>query len=418
MPKPLRIRILRLAVGAVILLGVAVTQAAQPKARILGAAKSCEANALTLIERMVNMDSGSIDAAGLAALSSLLKTEFESIGAVVESVPSAVPGYSPSLVASVTGTGKGRILLIAHIDTVFQKGTAAERPYKVIEGRGVGPGAGDDKQGVAVGWCALRVLSEIGFTNFSRVDFILNSNEEVGSPGSRQLIAAKARQSDVVLNLERGVPPDAVVVARKGSATATLEIHGRAAHSGLEPEKGRNAVLEAVNQVQQLTALANPALETTANVTVLQGGHTKNVIPDRATITVDVRAFTAAEFDRVDSELQRIARNAVVPDVKVTASLTRGFPPWPRSRSTDALLAQAQRVYAEIGHDLSAIVVGSSSDVSVAAETGTPSIDGFGAVSGGAHGVEDHVLLSSITPRIYLLARMIMENGAKPMRRP
>jgi glutamate carboxypeptidase len=129
---------------------------------------------------------------------------------------------------------------------------------------------------------------------------------------------------------------------------------------------------------------------------------------------VDVRAFSAEELDRVEAGLRRLAASPSVPGVDVLARLDRGFPPWSRNAGTDALLALANRVYAEIDRSLEAVVVGSSSDVSVAALTGTPSIDGFGFLGGGAHGVDDHVLLSSIVPRTYLLARMLMELGADP----
>jgi glutamate carboxypeptidase len=242
----------------------------------------------------------------------------------------------------------------------------------------------------------------------------LNSNEETGSTGSGELIRAQAAASDAVLNLERGVPPDGVVVARKGSAKGLIEIEGRAAHSGLEPDKGRNAVVEAAHQILAVTALADPAKETTVNVTLVSGGTAANVIPDRASITVDVRAFSAAEFDRVEAGLEKLAASASVPGVVVRTSLERGFPPWPRSASTDALLARANEVYGEIDRSLTAVVVGSSADVSLAAATGTPSIDGFGAIGGGAHGVDDHVDLSSLVPRTYLLTRMLMELGRAP----
>jgi glutamate carboxypeptidase len=399
---------------ATVLVTLAGQAGAAPDAKVLAAVEACAPDARALLEELVGIDSGTSDIAGLAALTNVLKPRLDQLGAAVESVPSAVANLAPSLVATFTGTGRGRVLLIAHMDTVFQPGTAAQRPYNVVGDHGVGPGAGDDKQGIVTALCALRALRETGYRDFASITLILNSNEEIGSPGTRDLIAAKARESDAVLNLERGVPPDGVVVARKGSATATIEIQGRAAHSGLEPEKGRNAILEAAHQIALAAALPNPALETTANVTTIQGGNATNVIPDHATIKVDVRAFSSEEFDRVEKELERMARDTVVPDVKITAALSRGFPPWPRSASTDALLARAQRLYAEIDRRLQPIVVGSSADVSVAAETGTPSIDGFGSLAGGAHGVDDYVDLSSIVPRTYLLARMLMDLGHNP----
>lgn len=233
-----------------------------------------------------------------------------------------------------------------------------------------------------------------------------------------EIVRAKAKESDVAINLERGVPPDGVEVTRKGSAIITIEVIGRAAHSGLEPEKGRNAVVEASHQAMELGTLANPAKETTVNVTLIEGGSAINVIPDHAMVKADVRAFTPEEFDRVEDGLRKLATNTVVPDIKVNASITRNFPPWPRAASTDALLARAQGVYAEIGRKLIGVAVGSSTDVAFAAETGTPSIDGISMLGGGAHGVEDYADLSSIVPRVYLLARMLMNLGHTPLPRP
>jgi len=394
--------------------GYAALALAAPDAKVLAAAQACEPDARALLERLVRIDSGTANIKGLDEVRGILAAELQKLGAAVESVPAAAPNMADSLVATLTGAGRGRILLIAHMDTVFQPGVAAQRPYRVEGDHGIGPGAGDDKSGVVAALCALRVVQRIEFRDYARIVLILNSNEEIGSPGTRALIAAKARDSDASLNLERGVPPDGVVVARKGNATITLEISGRAAHSGLEPEKGRNAVVEAAHQVQRLATLANPAKETTVNVTMIDGGNAANVIPEHATIKADVRAFTTEELDRVEKDMQALARDTVVPDVTVKASMVRGFPPWPRADSTDALLARAQRLYAEIGGTLAAIAVGSSSDASLPPEVGTPSIDGFGPLGGGAHGADDYVDLASIARRTYLIARMIMDLGQNP----
>jgi len=387
---------------------------ARADARVLAAAKTCESKARALLQQLVQIDSGTRDVAGVAAVGAILKIELESIGARVEGVSATVPGVGDNVVATLTGTGKGRILLIAHMDTVFPRGTVAERPYKVVGDHGIGPGAGDDKNGIVSAVCALRVLRELNYRDYARITLILNSNEETGSIGTRDLIRAQAKESDVVINLERGVPPDGLEVTRKGSAIITLEIIGRAAHAGLEPEKGRNAIVEASHQALQLDSLADSAKETTVNVTLIQGGNAINVIPDHAIIRADVRAFTPQEFDRVETRLATLARDTIVPEVQVTASMTRNFPAWPPSASTEALLRRAQKLYAEIGLQLAGVPVGSSADVAFAAETGTPCIDGVAILGGGAHGVGDYADLSSIVPRVYLLTRMLMDLGRNP----
>ena len=362
----------------------------------------------------MQIDSGTGDVAGVAAVGAILKVELENLGAKVESAPATVPGVADNLVATLTGTGKGRILLIAHMDTVFPKGTVAQRPYKVVGDHGIGPGAGDDKAGIVSAVCALRVLHQLKFRDYAGITLLLNSNEETGSVGTRDLIRAKAKESDVVINLERGVPPDGLEVARKGSAVITVEIIGRAAHAGLEPEKGRNAILEASHQALQMGSLADSAKQTSVNVTMIQGGNATNVIPDHALIKADVRAFTPEEFDRVEKGLSKLASETIVPEIQVKASMSRLFPPWPPSASTEALLTRARKLYAEMGLKLAEVPVGSSADVAFAAETGTPSIDGVAIMAGGAHGVDDHADLSSIVPRVYLLSRMLMDLGSKP----
>jgi glutamate carboxypeptidase len=413
----IRLQTVLLVVVPVFIIVNTPTAGAAPDARILAAAKACEPDARALLKQLVQIDSGTGYIAGLQAMGAAAKTELERLGASVENVSAVAPAVGDNLVATLTGTGHGRLLLIAHMDTVFPPGAVAQRPYTVVGDHGIGPGAGDDKGGMVTAICALRILQQIKYQDYARITLILNSNEETGSLGTRDLIRAKAKDSDAALNLERGVPPDGVLVARKGSAIITVEVTGRAAHSGLEPEKGRNAALEASHQALQLGSLSDPSKETTVNVTIMQAGNAINVIPDHAIVKADVRAFTSDEFDRVDRDLQRLAGEVTVPDVQVKATMMRNFPPWPRVASTDALFARAQRLYAEIGGTLTAVSVGSSADVAFAAETGTPSIDGFGIRGGGAHSVDDYADLSSITPRVYLLTRMLMDLGHSPPKR-
>ena len=400
--------------------GLVVVGAAHAAAdqSVLTAVKACEPDARALLERLVQIDSGTGDAAGIAAVEAALKPELERAGARVEIVRAEPPAVGDNLVATVTGSGRGKILLIAHIDTVFPHGTVAQRPYRVTDDLAYGPGAGDDKQGSVAAVCALRALEAIRFTDFARITLIVNSSEETGSFGARALIREHAKASDVAINLERGVPPDALLLSRKGAALVTLEITGRAAHSGLEPEKGRNAVIEAAHQALELGKLADPGRKTTVNVTVLQGGGAFNVIPEHAVLKADVRFAVPEELERVARGVADLAAATIVPAVRVKASIEKTFPAWPRVASTDALLARAQKVYAEIDRRLTGVEVGSSADVALAAETGTPSIDGFGLLGDGAHGPDDHADLASFTPRVYLLTRMLMELGRDPPPKP
>jgi len=380
------------------------------------AVRACDKDSRALLERVVAIDSGTGDTEGLNAVGSLYAAELSALGAVTNAVAPAPPATGNNVVATVTGKGKGRILLIAHMDTVFGKGETAKRVPHWEGDHYVGPGAGDDKSGGVTAICALKALRAIGFKDFARVDVLLNASEETGSLGSRDLIRQMAAASDLAINLERGVPSDKALVARKGSAVLTMEFQGRAAHSGLEPEKGRNAALEAARVALAVDKLGDPDKKTTVEVDILAGGDKTNVIPDHAVIKADVRALDAAEFDRVERAAAALAAAPGIDGVTIKSTLKRNFPPWPHAQSTDALIARANRLYAELGRSLTSIEVGSSADVAFAAETGTPAVDGFGMEGGGAHGPDDYVDVGTLVPRAYLLARMIMDVGHDPQR--
>jgi glutamate carboxypeptidase len=386
---------------------------AQPE--LLNAVKACDTDARSRLVRMVAIDSGTGGAEGLAAGAAIGAAELNALGATVKMVPP--PAGAPSgdnVVATLSGTGKGRILLISHMDTVFRHGDVARvKPH--WEGNDYfGPGAGDDKSGTVTAICALQALKAIGFHDFARIDVLLNASEEMGSPGAKDLIRAMAKESDLVLNLERGVPSDQILVARKGGGMLTMEFTGRAAHSGLEPEKGRNAVLEASRVALELGKLADPKLQTTVTVTILQGGERINIVPMHAELKADVRAYTQGEWDRVCRAAAELAAHPGIDGVTITSKLVQLFPPWGQSAAEDAIVAKAQRLYAELGRTLTTTEVGSSADISFAVQDGTPGLDGFAMEGANAHTDQDQVDLNSLTPRAYLLARMVMETGHDP----
>ena len=405
-----------LAIGLIAMSGSVRGQAvAKSQPELANAVKACDKDARSLMERTVAIDSGTGDAEGLAALAAVEAAALRTLGATVKMVPPAAGAPAgDNLVATLTGTGKGRILLISHMDTVFRHGDVARlRPH--WEGNSYfGPGAGDDKSGLVTAFCALQALKMIDFHDFARIDILVNASEEMGSPGSRDLIRAMARNSDLVLNLERGVPSDQILVARKGAGTLTMEFTGRAAHSGLEPEKGRNAVLEASQVALELGKLADPKQQTTVTVTILQGGERINIVPAHAELKADVRTYTQAEWDRVGRAAAELAAHPRIDGVTITSKLVLLFPPWGRSAAEDAIVAKAQRLYLELGRTLRTTEVGSSADISYAVQDGTPGLDGFAMEGAGAHTDQDHADFNSLTPRAYLLARMLMETGHDP----
>ncbi|MCW1247280.1 M20/M25/M40 family metallo-hydrolase [Pseudomonas sp. SAICEU22] len=398
----------RLAVSLGLSLALGASAAfAQPNQQVLADAEQYKGEALKLLERLVNIDSGSGYVPGLTQVGDIAIDELQKLGATIEKVPNS--DGTQHVLATFKGTGKAKILLMAHMDTVFKEGSAAERPFHIKDGRAYGPGVMDDKGGIVAGIYALKVLKNLDFKNYAQITFLLDASEETGSDAATDLIKKTAKAHDVTLNLEPGRPADGLVVWRKGSATALVEVKGKAAHAGVAPELGRNAAMEAAHQILQLGKLGDAEKKTTINFTVLKAGDRTNVIPDQATAKADVRAAVPEEFDRIEKDLARVSKDKLIADTEVTTSLQRGLPPMPQTKESDRLMAMAQGIYGELGRKLTEEGSGGAADASLSAGVGTPTLDGFGIVGGNIHTPEEYAEVESVVPRIYLLSRMIME---------
>ncbi|NVZ86233.1 MULTISPECIES: M20/M25/M40 family metallo-hydrolase [Pseudomonas] len=381
---------------------------AEPHKQIQADSEQYKADALKLLERLVNIDSGSGYEPGLTQVRDIAVDELKQLGFSIQLVPDAA-AHNSHVVATLKGTGKAKILLMAHMDTVFKEGSAAARPFHIKDGRAYGPGVMDDKGGIVAGIYALKVLKNQGFRDYAQITFLLDASEETGTDGASELIRNTAKGHDVTLNLEPGRPADGLVVWRKGSATAVVEVKGKAAHAGVAPELGRNAAMEAAHQILQLGKLGDAEKKTTINFTVINSGDRVNVIPDQATAKADVRAALPEEFDRIEKDLARVSANKLIPETEVTTSLHRGLPPMPQTPESDKLVAIAQGIYGELGRKLTIEGSGGAADASLSAGVGTPTLDGFGIVGGNIHTPEEYAEVESVAPRIYLLSRMIME---------
>ncbi|RZI29220.1 M20/M25/M40 family metallo-hydrolase [Pseudomonas orientalis] len=381
---------------------------AEPHKQIQADAVQYKADALKLLERLVNIDSGSGYEPGLAQVRDIAVDELKQLGFSIQLVPDKAANSS-HVVATLKGTGKAKILLMAHMDTVFKEGSAAERPFHIKDGRAYGPGVMDDKGGIVAGIYALKVLKNQGFKDYAQITFLLDASEETGSDAASELIRTTAKGHDVTLNLEPGRPADGLVVWRKGSATAVVEVKGKAAHAGVAPELGRNAAMEVAHQILQLGKLGDEEKKTTINFTVLKAGDRTNVIPDQATAKADVRAALPEEFDRIEKDLARVSADKLIPETEVKTTLQRGLPPMPQTAESDKLVAIAQGIYGELGKTLTIEGSGGAADASLSAGVGTPTLDGFGIVGGNIHTPEEYAEVESVVPRVYLLSRMIME---------
>jgi len=392
--------------------GIAAPAFAAPHPQVQADADNYKAQALKLLERLVNIDSGSGYEPGLTQVRDITVDELKKLGATIETFPNTAPDKSSHVVATLKGTGKAKILLMAHMDTVFKEGSAAARPFTIKDGRAYGPGVMDDKGGIVAGIYALKILKNLNFKDYAQITFLLDASEETGSDAATALIQKVAKEHDVTLNLEPGRPADGLVVWRKGSGTALVNVKGKASHAGVAPELGRNAAMEAAHQILQLGKLGDAEKKTTINFTVLNAGDRVNVIPDQATAKADVRVAVPEEFDRIEQDLTRVSADKLIPETEVTTQLIRGLPPMPQTAESDRLMNMAQGIYGELGRKLTVEGSGGAADASLAAAVGVPTLDGFGIVGGNIHTPEEYAEVESISPRIYLLTRMIMELSA------
>lgn len=362
---------------------------------------------------LVNIDCGSYTKVGVDRAGRWTARFLERLGATVTVHPGGELG--DTVVGTIAGRGGPRLLLIGHLDTVFPEGTAAERPYRVEKGRATGPGVTDMKSGLLAGLyglLALRaLLDDDGGLPFERITFVANPDEEIGSPVSAPIIRAFARESDACFVLECARANGDIVSARKGTVTLRLTIEGRAAHAGVEPEKGRSAILEAAHEVVALHALTGRWPGVTCNVGVIEGGIRPNVVAERCVLQVDLRAVTREALDAAEAEIRAIAAHPSVPEVRVTVEEMSRNQPMEKGHRSGRLIATAQALAGRLGFELRGAATGGASDANTTAGLGVPTLDGLGPVGGNDHAPTEYLELDSIVPRTTLLAALILATG-------
>ncbi|MEV3981239.1 M20 family metallopeptidase [Nonomuraea sp. NPDC049758] len=298
--------------------------------------------------------------------------------------------------------GEPKVLLLGHHDTVWPIGSLERHPFEVRDGVLRGPGCFDMKAGLVMAFHALAALDDL-----DGVTVLVTGDEEPGSPTSRRLVEDEARGCAAALVLEAAGPGGALKTERKGVSRYEVLVRGRAAHAGLEPERGVNATVEVTHQVAAVAALADPALGTTVTPTRLESGTTVNTVPARARFDVDVRVRDAREQDRVDAAMRGL--RPVLPGAGVTVGGGPNRPPLPASASKD-LFERACRLADALGiGPLASVAVGGASDGNFTAGTGTPTLDGLGAVGGGAHADDEHVLVAELPGRTRLLTALVAD---------
>ncbi|HEX8100932.1 MAG TPA: M20 family metallopeptidase [Actinomycetota bacterium] len=314
------------------------------------------------------------------------------------------------LVGTCSGSAPGpRVLLIGHMDTVFPDGTAASRPFRREGDRAYGPGVADMKDGLLAGFYAVRCLRHAGMDRFQSVTYVCNPDEEIGSVFSGPLIRERAKSADVCFVLESARQNGAIVSARKGVADVRVLITGKAAHAGVEPHRGRSATLQGARATVALHELNERWPGVTVNVGVIQGGTRPNVVADRCELHVDIRAPTAEAYDEALAAVEREATVPHVPEIEVEVRRLSGFPPMEKSEPTARLVERATAIATELGIDLHDTTTGGASDANAVSALGVPTLDGLGPVAGGAHSADEWLDVSSVGPRIALLAALIAD---------
>jgi len=368
---------------------------------------------LAELETMVNVDCGSYTPDGVNRIADLVADALRAEGADVERLPHRPADGAPQLgdlvIGRIAGEGR-RILLIGHMDTVFDAGTAAERPFRVDGDRALGPGVTDMKAGLLAGLHAIGALHEAGAQ--PAITFVANPDEEIGSPFSTEHIRRLAPDHDAVLVLECARANGDIVSARKGIADYHLTLVGRAAHAGVEPEKGRSAILEAAHQVVALHALNGRWPTVTVNAGVIRGGTRPNVVAERCELQVDLRAAHTDAFDAAAAEVARLAAVPEVPDVRIDLRRIASHPPMERTDASATLVEQAVTIAGELGFPLRDAATGGASDANTTAALGIPTIDGLGPVGGDDHSVDEWLDVTSVAPRTTLLAALIARIGS------
>ncbi len=411
--------------GATLLPFSALAQLApSPNVAVQRAAAAQKQPLLDSLREFVNIETGSRDHEGIAQATELLGTKLRALGAEIAFIePQEATNYrmmdTPEKIgrmvkATFKGTGTQRILLIAHIDTVYPKGMAARQPFRIEGDKAYGLGISDDKQGVAMIVHIVAMLRALNFNEYGTLTVLVNGDEEISSPGSRAELIKAGSEHDAVLSFEATrTHSDKLSLATSGIASVELKVEGRASHAGAAPERGVNALYELSHQIMQMRDLSQNDKGLKLNWTVAQSGTNRNVIPAYATAQADVRVVRVADYDGIEATVRQKAKTQLLPDAKVTVNFERRRPPLEATAANRKLAAHAQSIYAELGRKLEvdAEPEGGGTDAAFAAlKTQAPVVERFGLQGYGGHTADnEYVLLETIEARLYLAARVVMD---------
>jgi glutamate carboxypeptidase len=379
--------------------------------RLRDAVAAREAEFLDELEAMVNIDCGSYSPRGVNRVVDICERRFRSFGWDVDrrghEPANGEPQLGDLLIGTLRGSGGPRVLLVGHTDTVFDDGTAAERPFRTDDGRAFGPGVSDMKGGLLSGFFATHALQDVGADAFEHITYVCNPDEEIGSIFSGPVIRELAGTHDVAYVLEGGRENGDFVSARKGVTDYVITVHGRAAHAGVEPHKGRNAIAQAATLVSEIDALRERWPGVSVNVGTIAGGSRTNVVPALCSFEIDLRAPALALLEAAEAEIERICAAPTMPDVTIEVHRTSWHRPMEKTPAVAAQVDRAIRFAGELGFELRDAATGGASDANTIAAAGTPVIDGLGPIGGDDHSPSEWLDVASIVPRTALVGALI-----------
>ncbi|OPJ57036.1 M20 family metallopeptidase [Alkalithermobacter paradoxus] len=364
-------------------------------------------NYLDMLKSLVNVDSGSSNILGVNKVLEIIQNKFKQLGGnyEIQIIPQKKCGNH--IVINRKGSIFGKILLLGHMDTVFQDGTVQKRPFKIEGDKAFGPGIIDMKAGITSIYFALKVIDILYKDDVKTIQMIFNSDEEISSIYSRELIENLSKDCDCVLVLEAGRHNGDVVTSRKGTGKYKIRIKGKASHAGGNLKKGANSIIELCHKLIQISNLTDYETGTTVNVGLIKGGSASNTVPAYSDSVIDVRICTLEEAQKIDENIRKIANEIYI---KGTSTIVEGGikrPPMERKEENVKLYEIAKRIGEELGMSIGQASTGGGSDANFTSALGIPTLDGLGPTGGGVHTEDEYINLNSIVPRTALLTKLI-----------
>ena len=422
--RPALARVLLALCAACALVAGAGAQPALPE--LQAAAQAQVQPLLATLKSLVEIESGSRDLEGLARVAALVVARLQASGMAVQTLPAQAPEQHPQLkgaplgamvYATRSGSGRRKVLLIAHMDTVYPRGMAARQPFRVDGDRAYGLGISDDKGGVALILHTVELLQRIGFSDYAQLGVLINADEELGSPGSSATLIRLGGEYDAVLSFEGGGQDrDMVRLATSSIAIVEMKVSGRASHAGANPEGGRNALYELAHQVLKSRQFGDADKGLKINWTVASAGETRNVIPAAASAIADVRALADEDMDGLEAALRASIADRLIPDTRIDLSFYRSRPAFRANAVSRAMALHAQGLFQQMGLPLEVRERASGGGTDAAFAGLKPRggvLESFGLRGHGAHSNDDeYIFIGSIAPRLTLATRMVIDIGS------